>query len=173
VAVKRRSPLVPILAVAVIAVVAILALVLLSGGDDDEPEAGDPVAVVREYFGAFSSNDCDAAIEMIDTDGEPGEQDQDGMVDACRQAYDEERDSIEGARLVSADLVSEDGDRAVVRTQIVEGGEDEPSEPQEVAVIRIDGEWKIDLGGGDSATAQTATTPSLPDPTAPAPTPTP
>jgi hypothetical protein len=146
VAVKRRSPLVPILAVVVIAAVAIVAVVLLTGGDD-EPEAGDPVAVVREYFDAFSRNDCDAAIEMIDSDGQPGEQDQDGMVDACREAYETERDSIEGARLVSAELVSEDGDQAVVRTQIVEGGQSEPGEPEEIALIRIDGDWKIDLGG--------------------------
>jgi hypothetical protein len=147
VAVKPRSPIVPILAVVVIAAVAIVAVVLLTGGDDDEPEAGDPVALVREYFEAFSRNDCDAAIEMIDSDGQPGEQDQDGMVDGCRQAYEEERESIEGARLVSAELVSEDGDRAVVRTQIVEGGQSEPGEPEEIVLIRIDGDWKIDLGG--------------------------
>jgi len=161
VAVKRRSPVVPLLAVAVIAAVAIVAVVLLTG-DDDEAAAGDPVAVVREYFDAFSSNDCDAAIEMIDSDGQPGEQDQAGMTEACEQAYEQERDSIEGARLVSADLVSEDGDRAVVRTQIIEGGEEEPSEPEEVAVVRIDGDWKIDLGGADSASRQTATDPSAP-----------
>jgi ketosteroid isomerase-like protein len=171
VAVKRRSPLIPLLAVALIAVVAVVAMVVLRG-DDDEAGASDPVALVRDYFDAFSSNDCDAAIDMIDSDGEPGEQDQDSMIDACRQAYEEERDSIEGARLVSADLVSQDGDRAVVRTQIVEGGQTEPSEPEDVAVIRIDGDWKIDLGGADQATDQTATTPTTapasPDPTAPA-----
>ena len=173
VAVKRRSPLVPLLAVAVIAAVAVVAVVVL-GGDDDEAGASDPVALVRDYFDAFSSNDCDAAIDMIDSDGEPGEQDQDSMIDACRQAYEEERDSIEGARLVSADLVSQDGDRAVVRTQIVEGGQTEPSEPEDVAVIRIDGDWKIDLGGAgntdsaDSPTSETVTTPTVPDPTAPA-----
>lgn len=173
VAVKRRSPVVPLLAVAVLAAVAVVAVVLATGGDD-EAAAGDPVVVVREYFAAFSSNDCDAAIEMIDSDGQPGEQDQPSMVDACRQAYEAERDSIEGARLVSADLVSEDGDRAVVRTQIVEGGQSEPGEPEEIALIRVDGDWKIDLGSADrpteqaeSPTRETVTVPTTPPSTAP------
>jgi hypothetical protein len=145
VAVKPRSPLGPILAAAVITLGAIAAFLWVTGGDD-EPDASDPVALVRDYFDAFSRNDCDTAIEMIDSDGQPGEQDRASMVGACEEAYEAERDSIEGAELVSAELVSEDGDRAVVRTQIVEGGESEPGEPEEIAVIRIDGEWKIDLG---------------------------
>jgi hypothetical protein len=154
VAVKPRSPVVPILAAAVITVGAIVAITWLTGGDD-EPNASDPVALVRDYFDAFSSNDCDAAIEMIDSDGEPGEQDRATMIGACEEAYETERDSIEGADLVSAELVSEDGDRAVVRTQIVEGGESEPGEPKDIALIRIDGDWKIDLGS-DGQTAEPA-----------------
>jgi hypothetical protein len=154
VAVKRRSPLLPILALLVIAAVAVVAFVLFTGGDDSTSD--DPVALVREYFDAVSNGECDAAVELIDTDGEPSEEDRGTMVDSCREAYDQQRETIEGAELASAELVSSGDDRATVRIEITEAGQEEPEEPRDVALIRIDGDWKIDFTAGSVATGEPA-----------------
>jgi hypothetical protein len=154
VAVKRRSPLTPVLAVVAVGVVAAAGFVLLTNGD--EGGGDDPEGVVSDYFTAVRAGDCDAAIELIDTDGQPGEQSRDAMVDGCQRAFEEDRDSLEGADLTSTELVAEEGGRATVRTEIVEAGQQEPSGPGEIALVEIDGEWKVDLSNSADASDDAA-----------------
>lgn len=146
VAVKERSRLTPIVAALAAMGVAGVALSLtLSGDERASPAEGDPVELVREYFLAFRSRDCEAAADLVDTDGRPGEPDRGDVVDACRQAHDTEP-SIERTELLSAELIGRNGDHATVRTEIREGDQLVPSEPDDVPLVRIDGVWRLDLG---------------------------
>lgn len=141
VAVKHRSPLPPILAAAVGAVVVIAAVVLVA-----RHEGGDgPATVVRAYFAALDSADCERVVQLVDTDGAPGEPDRDRMVSACREAYRSDPATIERVELAEARLVSLQGDRATVRAEFAGAGEDQPSD--EIPLVHIDGEWKLDPSG--------------------------
>lgn len=150
VAVKERSPLTPVIAaLAALAVTGLAASLALRGDDRTAAAPADPEHVVREYFQAFRARDCEAAVDLVDTDGRPGEPDRGGVVEACEQAHDAEP-AIERTELLAADLVGRDGDRATVRTEIREGDQLVPSAPDEVPLVRIDGQWRVDLGEADA-----------------------
>ncbi|HEY8524839.1 MAG TPA: hypothetical protein VIL48_07755 [Acidimicrobiales bacterium] len=156
VAVKRPAPLMPLLAAVVVAGVA-AAAVLLVTREDDSP---DPAAVVRAYHAAVRDGDCATMVDLIDTDGRPGEPED--TVESCRRAFAEQGTGAGGAELEAARLVDRAGDRAVVRVELAapdgESGESEeagapggPGRTEEVRLVRIDGRWHIDLARGGGA----------------------
>jgi hypothetical protein len=110
------------------------------GGEREE----DPVAFVREYFGVLTEGDCERAVDLLDTDGQPGEPQREAAVGRCQEALASD-DSIADAELMSAELVSERDGRATVRVQIREGGQDEPTEPTMIDLIELDDGWRIDV----------------------------
>lgn len=156
-----------VLAVVAAGLAGVGGVLLLTRGDDRDD---DPVEVVRDYFDAFSTGDCEATVDLIHTDGD----DRAEWLDACHRAYAEQSEAMLGAELASAELVSQEGDHAAVRTEIVEHGEDEPGEPQDVLLVRVGGDWRIDLGdtipddsGGDATTTNPTTDDAAGDDQAP------
>jgi hypothetical protein len=174
VAVKERSPLTPVIAaLAALAVTGVAASLAIRDDDRTAAAPADPEHVVREYFQAFRARDCEAAVDLVDTDGRPGEPDRGSVVDACEQAHDAEP-AIERTELLAADLVGRNGDRATVRTEIREGDQLVPSAPDEVPLVRIDGHWRVDLGEADAGEVPAGSPAPTPAPApAPAPAPTP
>lgn len=145
VAVKRRSPVVPVVAAAVGAGVVAAGVVLVTQGRDGP----DPEAVVRDYYSALGDGDCAAVVGLLDTDGRPGEPDRERMVDSCRRAYAEDPARLEGVELEAARLVAHAGDRATVRAELAAPGAAATGEPQEVSLVRIGDDWRIVVGGQD------------------------
>lgn len=106
-------------------------------------EANDsPVASAEAFFAAVSSSDCAGIVEMMTPEsyGPDGE--------TAQQAVDEcERDATGTAAAAAADfgaieLVSEDGDEALISVTMTSGGE---QTERELPLRRVDGEWKLHL----------------------------
>jgi hypothetical protein len=111
---------------------------------DGLPGAADesPVEVAEAFFAAATSGDCAGVVDRMTVESYSTE----GQTAA--EAVDECEDDVAGAAALAeaefgpVELVSEDGDRAVVAVTV--GAGDEAVE-REMPMRRIDGEWKMHL----------------------------
>jgi hypothetical protein len=111
---------------------------------DGLPGAADesPVEVAEAFFAAATSGDCAGVVDRMTVESYSTE----GQTAA--EAVDECEDDVVGAAALAeaefgpVELVSEDGDRAVVAVTV--GAGDEAVE-REMPMRRIDGEWKMHL----------------------------
>jgi hypothetical protein len=112
--------------------------------DDGLPGADDesPVEVAEAFFAAATSGDCAGVVDRMTVESYSTE----GQTAA--EAVDECEDDVAGAAALAeaefgpVELVSEDGDRAVVSVTV--GAGDDAVE-REMPMRRIDGEWKMHL----------------------------
>lgn len=150
-----------------LAVLAGLVVVGVTGCGEDSPSQ-----VVEDFVQASIDNDCEAVVDMLHLGEEMQGVTKDDLVESCKQAGL----SPEGTELVSVETSDEeiDGDKASVmaKTTIRVEGE-ELSEEQEISLIKVDGEWKIDISAmlvpPDTTAPETVApeAPAAPDATVP------
>jgi hypothetical protein len=178
---RNNTPLILIL---VILVVAGLGAVLYLNNDDDESSGASstddtPEDALRRFAAADTCQAlADATTQRWQEDYQaraippPDAPPAEGFVDLCQQISDAGTPVAEAQELESVELVSQDGDTAIVRAVIIVEGEPLDSE----YTVRVeDGLWRVDHVGSETTEnegggAEQGAPPPLPgDPEAPLP----
>lgn len=137
-----------------VVVLAVVALVVLAGGafallrDDDD--GGSPVETVRAFQDASASDDCEAAVDLLTeeswtliiagADGSsptPRSPSRADAIQSCRENSDDVDETLD-----HVEVISEEGNRAVVTATVTSEGE---TADYQFVLAREDGAWKIDL----------------------------
>lgn len=132
--------------VAAIVVVAVLAVVLLGSSEARPFDADTPEGVVQRHLAAVEDADYETAWSYLSTAVQA-----DLPMDEYRRVARDYGTSWVGSRRVLFDRSEVDGDRARVWLTVEEyydggpfGGGDTYRSSREIALVREDGEWRID-----------------------------
>jgi hypothetical protein len=139
--------------VALVAVAAASVAFLVLGGDDEASPARDtppvaevsPVDAAQAYLDAAERADCAGMVDALTEESwSPHSETADEAVDECRRDLEQDATQLDGIDFGAVELVSEEGDAAVVT---VEATVDGATTSRELPLRRIDGAWKVHLAG--------------------------
>lgn len=146
-----KAPLVIVL-VLVAAAIGVGAFFLLSGsdGDGDSPES-----VATRFIDAVADLDCGAAVDLIDTSGQPREE----LLDGCEETLSTMAEAPDDVatevpeEVLSAEVVAETDTTATVEVEYRTRGGSTSSE--EFELVKVDAGWRVagdalGVGGGST-----------------------